>query len=159
MQADTSIDRKPIEINSNSPLVIGLKNLTDKELADVELLNPDFDKQEKIKYSFTGVVNYQEFLLHLRDFSYKVCRCRYITDNLKQTTNSLGISNTDNASTSVAFSFDEELIQPLIVDVRLEGEGFVLAENTKMKLKFLLPNAEVSFIFFPNTRTRLNVSN
>jgi hypothetical protein len=133
-----------IKLKKSLPFIIKLRNLTESKLCDVELLNFDFDKQDKIRYSCLGGVDYRRMLLQFITREYQIGAVRYFashhdpTYKEKQVDNVLRINqcNANGCTTSIPVGLSRDIYQNQnnIID---SHDKFTLNVLTSMKLGHL----------------------
>jgi hypothetical protein len=135
--------------SNNSAVIISLTNLTSDKLDNVDLINPDFEKQDKIDYAISGGLTYQQFLLQLADKSYKIGRVRNISLSEQSTNNAIYVENlgVSNSATYKKIELSPINGESTVIDREIDGT-FLLSDKSKLALDFILPNATVTFVFY-----------
>lgn len=171
----TKVVEKVIQIPASNatysysqPYILTVKNLTDEKLYAVEVLNSEFEKQNKVDYCM-GVhgVNYYHFLqqvFHRHDIDEKSLNnkvhmlrvrayCEFGKFQTKQLYATLGIGYHDahgNKTTRpLSLSMDAYQQQPNIIDKKIpEDFNFYFNRNLRITLPYLMPETEVTFYFY-----------
>lgn len=149
------------------PYQICIKNLTDEKLYDVNLLNYDHEKQNKIAYSCGMGVEYNSFLRFLSALSeakeqVKLLRvqvwCDYPKFRSKQLNCCLHKIITDpngrmqSVPLQVSHYFSAYQHQSDIIDIPMtDVDKIELFNKLQLRLSYLMPETEMIITIFPST--------
>ena len=165
-----SYEQLPPHVNPNSiesishrvshPYIITLKNTTDEKFYDVDVINYEHEKQDKIKYecNITGVT-YNDFLRTLiGEYTPKikivrtliVAHCDYKKFEGKQLNSIVGIRTQDSCGNAfdhpASFIIDPYQNQ---IDRVVSDYNYYLWSQLRLKMRFLMPETEVTFRLYP----------
>jgi hypothetical protein len=148
-----------------APYIVRIDNRSKECLYNVEILNPDFEKQDKIEYSMLDKsITYLELICQLEVFPQDIKRMKYVVlhDNAyitaKQLHNTITLSyyEKDNGGGyGMPLQLYPDSNKPNSYTVDAPYKFLIDNANciTKLTLGFLLPNAEILFYFFPEPKT------
>lgn len=140
-----------------SPLIVSVKNTTDDKFYDVNIFNPDYDKQDKIKYeSCISTVSFGEIIEQIRCGAFRIEKtmiiaiCDYHKFKSKQLHSSIIIRQTEASGRETTEPKDVCLDPYQNQDDRaIVDFEFDLTVQTKLTTRYLMPETEVVYRFYP----------
>jgi hypothetical protein len=142
---------------TRSPFIVRLKNLTNKKLFKVDVLNWGHKSQTDIEYGAVCGIGYTEMLNQFSSESYKFVSIRYNVKHKnpkyrsKQYGNNLRLYYEESDGVMPTIQIPFNYTDNLQTDNDCITVHFVFSFDylDKIQLDFLMPKAEVNFYFFP----------
>ena len=153
------------KMNSSSPFIITIRNLTDEKLFDVKLLDYEHEKQKKIGYfnGYTGT-NYNDVLRYLQSARAEIYQIyQFVSGDYQKFLNrQLHIvlqhitydCNRNEESHSIPFLIDPYQMKENCSVTNVKD--CPISFNSNLILSYLMPEVEVKLMLFPSKIVTLN---